>query len=318
MIFHIPRQFLNNNRPQDISDLVCLACKKGHYVKSDKESIRLIKQFVLEHGNTNERERFLAHTELFDISESLDNYLTTFYVDANLPFAHLEYLMEEPARLVIENTNKEWPVYQHIIDIYKSDKQFGDVFTLLKRAKDRKLIKGDHAGGTGEIKDTVERDPYPSRLNNLRLKKTMALFDRDTDDNLHYDGNKNPLFKFFSGKDFTGIREEDIYTLQQTEPFWHMWYKRAIENYFPDEQYVKAGFDVSAIRGFSAEERDYKLLGGNKNHPSLIGGYGKNSLKKLVKGLSREKLEKNLKKFEIEGIKVSEMQLFLLKLVRIL
>lgn len=318
MIFHIPLQFLTNNRQQDISDIVCLACKKGHYIKADRESIHLIRAFVSEHGNTNEKERFRAHITLFDITESLETHLTTFDVDADYPIEHLEYLMDEPARVVIENANKEWPVYEHIIDIYKSDKQFGDVFSLLKKAKDKKWIQEDHAGGTGEIKDTVERHPFPSKSNNLRLKKTLALFDRDTDDNLHFDGNKNPLFKYFSGKDFLEVSEGDIYTLKQKEPFWHMWYKRAIENYFPDEQYVKAGFDVSAIRGLSSSERDYRLLGRNKNNPALIGGYGKDSLKKLVKGLSREKLERNLKKFNIDGIEISEMQLFLLKLVRIL
>ena len=230
----------------------------------------------------------------------------------------MDYLIGDPARLVIENVNKEWPVYRHFIDIYRNDSQYGDVFTLLKKAKDKGWIEGGHAGGTGEIIETVERDPYPTKQNNIRLKKTLALFDRDTDDNLHYDGNKNSLFKYFSAKDHTGVVDEDIYTLKQNEPFWHMWYKRAIENYFPDEQYVKAGFDISGIRGLTSKERDYKLLGGNKSHPPLIKGYGKDSLKKLVEGLSREKLERNLKKFNIEGIEISEMQLFLLKLVRIL
>ncbi len=83
MIFHIPLQFLTNNRPQDISDLICLACKKGHFVKADKESIRLVRNYVLEHGSTNEKERFRTHTEFFDVSESLENHLTTFYVEAD-------------------------------------------------------------------------------------------------------------------------------------------------------------------------------------------------------------------------------------------
>ncbi|MDE6227078.1 MAG: hypothetical protein K2M63_06135 [Muribaculaceae bacterium] len=301
-----------------MSDLVCLACSKGHYIKADKESIRLIRTYVKENGSTNEKERFRAHTELFDITESLEKYLTTFDVKPNFPLHDLEYLMNEPARIVIENANKEWDVYKHIIDIYKSDKQFSDIFTLLKKAKDEKRLKGDHAGGTGEIKDTVDREPYMVESKNIRLKKTLALFDRDTDDNLHYDGNKNSLFKFFSGKDYTEIKEEDIYTLNQDEPFWHMWYKRAIENYFPDVQYVKAGFDVSGIRGLTLEERDYKLLGGNKTHPALIRGYKKDSVKSLVNGLSREQLERSLKKFNIDGMEISEMQLFLLKMVRIL
>ncbi|MDE6791706.1 MAG: hypothetical protein K2J48_01285 [Muribaculaceae bacterium] len=248
----------------------------------------------------------------------MENNLTTLKIDGSFPLQDIAYLIDEPARVVIENANKEWAVYEHIIDIYKSDKKFGDVFTLLKKAKDKKWIKGAHAGGSGEIKDTVERDPYPTKKNNIRLKKTLALFDRDTDDNIHFDGHKNALFKFFSGKDYKGVKEDDIYTLNQKEPFWHMWYKRAIENYFPDEQYVKADFDVSVIRGLTPEERDYKLLGGNKSHPALIRGYEKDSLKKLVKGLSREKLEKNLKKFDIEGNNISEIQLFLLKLVRII
>ena len=225
MIFHITLPFLLNNQPADISDLVCATCKRGHYIKADRDSIKLIRQYVTTHGSTNQKELFRAHTDLFDITESLGTYLTTLKLDETISYRDAEFLVNETARVVIENANKEWPVYQHVIDIYKSDQQFGDVFTLLKKAKDKKWIEGAHAGGTGEIKDTVNRDPYPTKQDNIRLKKTLALFDRDTDDNVHYDGNKNSLFKYFSGKDYTQVREEDIYTLTQKEPFWHMWYK---------------------------------------------------------------------------------------------
>ena len=91
-----------------------------------------------------------------------------------------------------------------------------------------------------------------------------------------------------------------------------MWYKRSIENYFPNEAYISAGMDPSLITE-SGIQRDYvKITSSN------ISGYDKDKLQLLTCAMSRQQFEDNLKQFNINGENLSEFQLFLLKLVRII
>lgn len=316
MIFHIPTSFLQKIKSPDLSDLAYEMARNGHFIKVDKDGYRMIRDAVREHGSTNQKECFFSHTEIFDISTSLFSGLRNYWVDENSSVKDLRFMVTEPARLVTENANHEWPVYKHLIDVYRSDPKYGDLFAVLKKAKDNHRITGDHAGGSGELLKTMDRDAYLSGDDNLRLLKTCVLFDRDTDDDTYFDGHKNSLFRRFVGKDHTTISDNDIYTLSHDVPVWHMWYKRAIENYIPNEQYVYGGFDISGILTLTNKERDYALLGGNGSTNPLIAGYDKKALPGLIAGLSRSKIERNLKHFNINGEDLSEMQLFLLKLVK--
>ena len=92
-----------------------------------------------------------------------------------------------------------------------------------------------------------------------------------------------------------------------------MWHKRAIENYFPDSRYENIGCDVSAMSRLRPEQRDYFKI-----ENKTVKGYDKNSLDRLLEGLDRNMLEANLKKFRIGDKEYSEMELFLLKLVKII
>ena len=91
-----------------------------------------------------------------------------------------------------------------------------------------------------------------------------------------------------------------------------MWYKRSIENYFPNEAYVAANMDPSSIKE-TGKQRDYvKITKYN------ISGYDKNKLQSLTLTMSRKQYEDNLKHFYFNDEELSELQLFLLKLVRII
>ncbi len=318
MIFDIPTSFLLNCPAPDVSDIACDIARSDHFIQVDRDGYRIIREAVKEHGSTNQKESFRTHLEKFDIPENLRRYLRIWKVREDCPVKVLSYMINEPARLVTENASHEWPVYRHFIDVYKSDPEFGTWFKILKKAKDNGRITSEHAGGTGELLKRADDEPFFFGTENLRYFKTCVLFDRDTDDDHYYDGNKNHLFRTLAGKDHTSISENDIWTLSHHPLTWHMWYKRAIENYFPDEQYVNAGLNISALDGLTHIQRDYALIGGNKRNPPLVTDYSKSSLPDLLPGLSRQKLERHLRKFTIDGTEMSEMQLFMLKLVKIL
>jgi hypothetical protein len=90
-----------------------------------------------------------------------------------------------------------------------------------------------------------------------------------------------------------------------------MWYKRSIENYFPNEAYEYLGLNTDSITDTTAE-RDYL------NIEECLRGYKKHKLPLLTCAMSRKKYEDNLKHFNVNGEDLSEIQLFLLKLVRII
>ena len=318
MIFIVSSSFISACAPPDLSDIACMVAQYGHFIKASNSDYKIFRQAVKDHGSTNQKECFRNHLEIFDIPDNLFRYLRCIDIDDSFTSKDFLHLITSQSRLITENANNEWPVYKHFIDVYKSDPTYSDVFTLLKKAKDKNHLTGIQAGGAGELLKSANQNSYEFHGKNLTHLKTCVLFDRDTDNDTYFDGNKNPLFKALAGKTHLTITDDDIYQLSHEPLTWHMWYKRAIENYFPDEQYIKAGFDPSPLNTMTQHQRDYALIGGKKSNPQLVNDYSKGALKDLLSGFSRAKIEKHLKVFNVNGENISEIQLFLLKLVKII
>ena len=92
-----------------------------------------------------------------------------------------------------------------------------------------------------------------------------------------------------------------------------MWYKREIENYFTDDCYIKENVDVSGFPTVS-NQRDYFEI-----DKSSAPGYDKPLLSSVAEHMSRSDYDMIAsKKFLVNGELLSEIQLFLLKLVKII
>lgn len=313
MIFRIDPRFIDSCPRPRLSDIACAAARNGHYLRTDRRSRCAIRDAVRDHGSTTEKQRFKAHTSMFDPAGNLSRFLRTVEITDDFPPNSFLYLVAGKARLVLENANHEWRVYKYFIDLYSNHRELGDCLSLLRNAKEKKTIKALHSGGCGEMLKIADSEPLNHDGKNLRLLKTCIVFDRDTNDGNTFDDKKNGLFSRLADKRHDNITEADIYHLKPASPVWHMWHKRAIENYFPDSQYHRIGCDVSGMSGLRPEQRDYFKIE-NKS----VKGYDKNSLDLLIEGCDREMLEANLKKFHISDRQYSEMELFLLKLVRII
>ena len=153
-----------------------------------------------------------------------------------------------------------------------------------------------------------EQGPYE----NVFSEKSCIVFDRDTDDDVSFDSNKNALFQLFCNKKSDSVTDQDIYTLNQNPYHWHMWYKREIENYLTNDHYEENGVDVS---GFPTElkQRDYFKIS------ESVPGYHKSKLSVIAEKMSRADYESlGLRFFTVNGLQISELQLFLLKLVKII
>lgn len=313
MIFRIDPGFINSCPPARLSDIACAAARNGHYLRTDRNSRSAIRDAVRQHGSTTEKQRFKAHTSMFDPAGNLGRFLRTIEITKDYSPNAFFYLVAGNARLILENANHEWKVYKYFIDLYSNHRELGDCLRLLRYAKEKKTIKAVHSGGWGEMLKIADSEPLRHDGENLRLLKTCMVFDRDTDNSITFDGNKNGLFSRLAGKKADILEESDIYHLDFGSPMWHMWHKRTIENYFPDSRYENIGCDVSAMSGLTPLQRDYFKI-----CEKSVNGYDKHSLDRLIEGLDRNMLEANLKKFRIGDKEYSEMELFLLKLVKII
>ena len=133
------------------------------------------------------------------------------------------------------------------------------------------------------------------------------------------------IFRFLCSKEAAQVVDSDIYKLDFGNGYvWHSWYKRAIENYFPKIEYGKLGLDMTDYPDddsynyvkFPIEETvQWKRK--HKTKPDKQRIYQKNMMKDIGVSMTLKDYEKNLKSFDIQGIQLSELQLFLFKLAEI-
>lgn len=310
MIFHIEKAFIDKVTDEQLADICCSMVQGRQYVDCSQEIQDRIIRAIEKHGSTLQKELFRKFKG-FDVTGELRRYLTTYPLNQHTSLAALEIILRKPSRLLVENAPYEWEVYKRIIGTYKSDRKFKNLFLLLEQAKSIKMLTCLHGGGYTTY-PALLRQQNKDEYRDVCRYKICVLFDRDTDNEHSFDGNKNALFQFLCGKKSNEVTDNDIYVLSQSPYIWHMWYKRAIENYFPGKQYSAHGIDTSLFPASALEQDYFKIEAGSAS------GYDKNKLPKLAEKMSRADYEVNLKRFGVNGDELSEMQLFLLKLVKII
>lgn len=311
MIFKISQGFANSCPPHILSEICSNAVKHRHYMVADTHVRQKIRAAIVQHGSTIQKELYKKYKG-FSPTQELQDYLTVVDVDANYSHSDFSYLVESKAVLLVENSHNEWDLYKDLTAIYCESEKYGNLFKLLSELQQKQLIGPINGGGYAQMPAMVDDFVKDSGKRNLSLLKIMILFDRDTENNADFDGHKKALFRFFAGgKDHQTITEADIYTLGQSPYIWHMWYKRAIENYFPNDQYDVCGVNVMELN--ACADRDYFRFYDGKPR-----GYNKAKLPQLVNGLKYSDFENGQKHFIVNGRETSEFELFLLKMLRVI
>jgi hypothetical protein len=307
MIFKITS--LETLRDSEFADIFCGIIENGHYIDCNDEVRKRIDCAIKQHGSTLQKELFNKYKR-FDITHEVRKYFTTIDI-ANHSVKELKILCSKPSYLLMEHSANEWGVYQSMIGAYKNDKKYKNLFCELERAKNEQRISYLHGGGYGNfpalIKQKNDNDYY-----HVFKYKVCVIIDRDTNTASYYDAQKNGLWQFLCNKKANMMNDDDIYVLNQPEYIWHMWYKRSIENYFPNPRYEAIGVTVNSIP-VDRRDRDYYKF---ENGKPL--GYNKNYLSQLPDTMGRHDYEKGLKHFRLNGEDLSELQLFLLKLIKII
>ena len=312
MIAHITKEYIAQCDSRWLSRLCCKIIENGHYISCDASTQEHLLGVVNKEGSAWEKE-LICKSKPFDFSKEEQKYMTTISLE-NFDPEQCEVLFGERSMLLLENSVYEWNVYTHIVDTYKRDRQHPNLIKKLSNAIDKGRLTYYHGGGCSQHQQHIEQHEahiYKS----VGKYKICALLDSDCQSENDIPKEKYKLYCYLCGdkyEDFVGYDLSKIYSLNQPNYIWHMWYKRSIENYFPNDSYISAGMDPSLITE-TGTQRDYVKIT-NKN----IIGYDKDKLQRLTHTMSRKKYEDNLKHFNVNGEDLSEIQLFLLKLVRII
>lgn len=312
MIFKIDHNYATTIQGATLSDLCCKMMEHGHFIDCDKNTFEVISKSIKENASTTQKEWFMTFKG-FSITAELRKYLTTISVDGgNYSLDDMNRMIGKESRVLVENGPYEWDAFKKMIGVFERDRKYKNLFQLLVKARNNNYLSDLHCGGCGMIIARIKQQEQ-GEYKNVFAVKSCVVFDRDTIDNHSYSKEKNGLFKLFCNKDSTTVTDNDIYALDQSPYYWHMWYKREIENYFTDDCYVEEGVDVT---GFPTEldRRDYFAI-----DKSSAPGYDKHLLSSIAGHMSRVDYDTIApKKFSVNGELLSELQLLLLKLVKII
>ena len=291
--------------------MIDLIVRNRHLIHADSPTKKAIRAIVDIHAGTLAKERFIKN-KVFDITGEQHCYLTTVSIGAHTTVEEIAYLAGHRAMLLLENSYYEWPAYKRMIDAYSSDPVYGNMFKMLRTAKDRNLITGEHLGGCGQLKSALKSLERNIGGRNLAMAKTCTLLDRDSDSPADFSERQHSNIEHLSRKPVANITHADIYDLNQPNHRWHMWYWRMVENYFPDRVYKDLGYDISRIP--PTPERHWSKI--SDCFKGTSKAFNKPDVGKLGATMARTDYESGLQHFTIEGKDMSELQLFLLKLVK--
>lgn len=309
MIFQIDSTFVQQASACDLARLVKSIMAHHHFICCEGEgnSMQAIVDKVKAELGKTELQQLLHAFQLFSPTQMLKDYLTVIECH-HYPMQSLLLMVEKPSRILLKNELYEWPVYCYIMDAYKNDPAFRNLFKLLHLAERNRYLLSSHAGGKTQMGYLVDKQDEREYHQVARFKWGV-LFDRDSNDDQSFVPQSNALFRFFwNGKEADTMTNADVYDLKPTPSgYWvHVWYKREIENYFPDSQILKCHLSIPSTSADSTS-RNYTKL----NLP-------KDALPNLPQGMNRKDFEAIAEKFIVDGKRISEFQLLLLKWVKLI
>lgn len=313
MIVKIERDFLKGTE-QDLKDkfieLFHIA-EAGHYLDVDNNILEDFLKSAESYAGYRYCGFIAEAIQKFSYEKSLRNYLTTVKF-TKYTREQRRCLLQKPSELLLENSAYEWGIYCSLIDCYAKGKKNKNVMSYLQRSIKKDMIEPAHLGGIYHLPAALQQKE--AQYKNMYRYKACVVFDRDTNRSDDIDRNKKDIFaSLCNGIDIDAVNNNLVYRLNyDNEYVWHMWYKRAIENYFPKEQYENQGVDITSFN--DQFPYDYQKFDENKDYPK---GYKKHMMERIAKGMSCQDFEKNTHSFTIGGAEMSEIMLLLLKIAKI-
>lgn len=316
MIVKVDGDYLADN--EDIIDhvrLLVTLLENCHYIDVEVDDFPQLEAMMEKYAGKMGYELFKGSRELLSCTGRIRNFVTTVNLSDLVP-ADVITLLLKPSELLVENSTNEWPVYMRIIKKYQKEATFGGVIKYICRRAGQHHLVPANAGGINNIPAIIELKDSGEYRGNYR-KKVCVIFDRDTDDDQHYSSNHNRLFELFAGpgKNHTNMADDDIYKLNFADGYiWHMWYKRAIENYFPALRYEELGMNTDILPD---NQEGYDYFHFKEPEHQTEGCFRKTMVRDLGQNMSIQDYRNSTKIFDVDGGRYDEMLLLMLKIAKI-
>lgn len=139
-------------------------------------------------------------------------------------------ILEERSKVIVENGINDWKFIKGVCKKYVSHKQRGSIYNLISHAIHKDELESDHSGGIGEIVK-IAKNWIESRYKEIFQYKLIAIFDSDRDSSITFKHEEKVAF--FKIKERNLIQLNDYVYGDDDMMYWHIWYKRGLENYLP-------------------------------------------------------------------------------------
>ncbi len=132
--------------PADLSDICCNIIANKHFIICGKIAFRKIKDAIEKNASTNQKNLFSVSFSCFSPTIQQKKYMAVVDIDG-LSSNQLKVLIEKPAHLMLENAINEWQFYNSLSSAFSTDRQFGNLFMMVKEAIENHNIVPRSQGG---------------------------------------------------------------------------------------------------------------------------------------------------------------------------
>ncbi len=218
--------------PKWIANLLVTLAENNHMVDCDPETQELMEQCVAKHSGTSDRE-LIGNASLYEITSLKRKYLTTIEVDGTFTEDRYLNLFGNPSLVLVENGPYEWPVYKMMIDVYKNDRKFKNIYAVLLNAVSgrHRTLQELHAGGNGAFEALIVSKEKSPEYQGLTTLKIYPVTDSDrVSENAGYLPTPKKLYRFFCGMNSKTDDVDRAYIDTLKQPLYHWHSDRVSEN----------------------------------------------------------------------------------------
>lgn len=136
------------------------------------------------------------------------------------------------SKIVLENRINDWKFIKGVTEKYCNHKVRRSIYSLIRNAITNEWLLADTGGGIGEITKTIESLITSKKYDYIYKYKIMTIFDSDKqNEGDQLGGNQIKIIEFVKGQPLTTAT--NVFYEDSDKVFWHMLYKRKLENYLP-------------------------------------------------------------------------------------
>lgn len=190
---------------------ICRVLEQRHFVKLSGSLLQILPKIVEDNVPPHLYNIFQSARNYINPSPNKCKYLRTIDLD-HVDEQTRRILLFKPSELLLENAPYEWNVYRTMIEVFVDDDNYGDIFDYLRRMIEIHNLVPSHAGGIQTMPAIVKMKDSGD-YGGLYKMKSCTIMDRDTESGSKFSEDNKNVLKFYSGKEFNEITNDDIYKL---------------------------------------------------------------------------------------------------------